>query len=249
LWNNAYTTAIGAGVCIFSGNVELYAPGNLCGLDLGANPAITVQGNLTIDLDSTGDVILDASSNPITLRSDLINEITGAGTFTADSQDLLLDGTNDQDINGCGGTWGTVEIDKTAGTVTLSATLTCGALTGTDGDLDISGETITCSGAVSFASGFTLADLVGSTIECDTIAFDGQDLDASGAWTLTAATSGTISNATISNCDASGGVEIDASDGTCIDGGGNDNINFGVTAPGAWDTPYAIGAYGAGAWR
>jgi len=37
----------------------------------------------------------------------------------------------------------------------------------------------------------------------------------------------TVASATFTDCDASGGGEIDASDGTCTDGGGNTNIDFG----------------------
>ena len=36
------------------------------------------------------------------------------------------------------------------------------------------------------------------------------------------------SGSTFTDVDASGGSEIDASDGTCTDGGGNTNIDFGV---------------------
>ena len=38
------------------------------------------------------------------------------------------------------------------------------------------------------------------------------------------------SGSTFTDIDASGGSEIDASDGTCTDGTGNTNIDFGVAA-------------------
>jgi hypothetical protein len=178
--------------------------------------------------------VLDASSNAITLQGNLIDEIVGGGTLTADSQDLTLSGTANQSIDGCGGTWGTVTENKTAGTVTLTGALTCGAFTGTDGDLNLNGQTLTASGAVALASGFGVIDGIesgyvaaGSTIDCDTFDADGVDLQGAGAWYLNCTTSGTLHNLTITNCDASGGVEIDATD-NCVDGGGNDNIDFGA---------------------
>jgi hypothetical protein len=204
-------------------------------LDLATNnPTITITGDWVIDIDAATNASLSASSNAITLQGDLIDEITGGGTFTADSQNLTLSGTANQSIDGCGGTWGTIVVNKTAGTVTLTGTLTCGAFTGTDGGLDLDGETLTASGAIALASGFEVIDGVesgyvaaGSTIDCDTFDADGVDLQGAATWYLNCTTSGSIANATITNCDASGGVEVDATD-NCVDGGGNDNIDFGA---------------------
>jgi hypothetical protein len=227
-------------------DVKFTSPGTVAlQVDAGThNPSITITGDWTIDSDGVGGVTWSASSNAIELEGGLIDEVV-AGTFTAGSQDITLSGGN-ADIDPCGGTWGTVTVNA-AGTKTLSGTLTCGALTGTAGTLDTNGQDVTASGAVTFASGFTVADPAGSTIACDTFEADGQTLNGSATWNLNCTTSGTLTGVTITNCDASGGVEIDASDGTCTDGGGNTNINFGGEAPSLFRgtfSPAFVGAFG-----
>ncbi|MHC4302691.1 MAG: hypothetical protein ACYS7Y_35980 [Planctomycetota bacterium] len=180
------------------------------------NPSITITGDLTIDIDSTGGIVLDASSNAITLQGNLIDEIVGGGSFDPDSQDLTLSGTANQNIDGCGGTWGTVQIAKNSGTATLTDTLTCANLVQTKGGLDLNGQTLTASGTVAVTSvlgGVTIEDLTGSTINCNEFSDSGIDLIGSATWYLNCTTSGTIANATITNCDASGGVEVDARGG------------------------------------
>jgi hypothetical protein len=250
--NGTYSFTMPSGTYTFGGlEWESLGTGTLT-VDAGTNnPTITITGDLTIDIDSTGGVVLDASSNAIALQGDLIDEITGGGTFTADSQDLTLSGTANQNIDGCGGTWDTVQIAKNSGTATLTDTLTCATLVHTKGGLDLNGQTLTASGTVAVTSvlgGVTIGDLTGSTINCNEFSDSGIDLIGAGTWYLNCTTSGTIVNATITNCDASGGVEIDATD-NCVDGGGNDNIDFGAVPLASWEIAAWNTPFEAGAWR
>jgi hypothetical protein len=122
--------------------LELEATGiTTLGFDLATNnPTVTITGDWTIDIDSTGGIVLDASSNALTLRGHLVDEITGAGTFTADSQSLTLSGTANQDIDPCGGTWGLVTVNKAGdvGSVTFS------------GDMDATGIDVDAAANVDF---------------------------------------------------------------------------------------------------
>jgi len=90
--------------------------------------------------------------------------------------------------------------------------------TGNFGPTKLAGHTITVGRSLSFnRSG-------GSTLS----------LNASGAWTLTVASDGggtaVATNVNVAYSDASGGLEIDASDGTCTDSGNNSNWLFEVLA-------------------
>ena len=195
------------------------------------NPTVTVEGNLVIDIDNTGDVILDASSNALTVQGDIVDEITGAGSFTAHSQDLDLTGTNDQDVDGCGGTWGDVEINKTAGTVTASGDWIGATMHGTDGTLDPNGHTFQFSSDVDWGAGFDFAAEADALNGCDwqvggNFSADGQTLKATAAWTLTVTGSAMATGVTVAHSDASGGTEIEADDGTCTDAGNNVNWSF-----------------------
>lgn len=227
--NNPHGTTFLAGTfTIATLELRAYDLGDLT-VDLATNgPTVTITGNWVVDADTaTGDIIIVASSNAITLQGDLVDELTGGASFTAGGQPITATGASNRNWDGCGGTWGATIVNMSAGTLTLTGAWTCSSFAGTDGDLDLSGETLTASGAVSFASGFTLVDPAGSTISCDTFTADGQaGLNASATWTLSATTSAAISNATIANCDASGGVGVDATD-NCTDGDGNTNVNFG----------------------
>ena len=195
-------------------------------LDLSNKPTITITGDWIVDIDSTGDAVLVASSNPITLQGDLLDQRTGGGAFDAGGQGLTLDDTNNQFVALCGATWGAIIVNKAAGTVTVADNWTAASLTLTDGDIDFNAKTLTFSGAVALASGSTLADPKDSIVNCDTFTADGQaGLEASGTWEINAATSATISNATVAYLDASGGAEVDATD-NCEEGPGCVNVKF-----------------------
>ena len=226
-------------------------------IDLSSNNAtVAINGNLVIDLDNSSDIILDASSNPLTVQGDIIDEITGGGTLVADGQDLTFTGTNAQDVDLMGATWGAVVENKPSETVTLSGALNCGSFTGTDGDLDCNGQTVVSSGNVDWASGFTLnpgdADSLNGcswTVQGN-FTCDGQTLNAKSAWSLDVTGSAVASGVgSVQFSDASDGTEIDASDGPWVDGGNNTNWNFGLVPVGPWDTPWEPAAFAVGAWR
>lgn len=209
------------------------AAGNSITLNLATNnPTVTVSGDLIIDINSTGDVILDGGSVALTVQGDIIDQITGGGTFTADGQDLTFTGTSAQDIDPVGGTWGAVIVNKASGTATLSGALTCATFTGTSGTLKPNGQTVTTTGNMDWASGFVIdtTAITGSAfVVGGNWTADGQDLSgAAGTWDLqvtgTAVASG-VGNVAYS--DASGFTEITASAGPWTDGGNNSNWNFG----------------------
>jgi len=135
----------------------------------------SLSGDMTFD--GTGEV--DCGDATITCQGDFDNK--DQTTWVIDSASFLFSGTNDQDVDGSGGSLGDWEIDKSAGTVTATGAITCASLTLTDGELDLNGQTLTASGAVDFASGFTLGDMDG-TINCDTFSADGQTLSSVGGY-------------------------------------------------------------------
>jgi hypothetical protein len=116
-------------------------------LDLATNnPTVTIDGNLTVDLDSIGDITINASSNAMVLQGNLVDEITGGGTFSiSGTQALTLTGTSNQNIDLCDDTWGLITINKAGdvGTVTFS------------GNLDTVGINVIASDDVDFGDGFT----------------------------------------------------------------------------------------------
>jgi len=99
-------------------------------LYLSSNPSITLQGDLIIDLNSSGPITIYSSTNPIIIEGDLVDEITGAGTFSVNGQSLTLQGTSDQLINPCGVSWGDIDIVKTAGNVTFTDDVDADGLSG-----------------------------------------------------------------------------------------------------------------------
>jgi len=248
---NPDTLQIEAGTTIFTGNVKLWAPqvGRSIKLDLATNtPTVTVNGNLTIDIDdSTGDVILDASSNALTVQGDIINQIIVAGTFAADSQDLTLSGTSDQDIDPCDGMWGKLTLNKTGGDVTLTGNWTGSEFDFDDGDfdadtfnIDLSGDCILDNDTTSMGSGaWTIG---GSWDSEDVSTFNGDTstltLDASSG-TESITSNGSSFNNLILN-DGGGTAVFQLEDGLDVNGNltitggtldanstGNNSINLG----------------------
>lgn len=241
-----------AGSITTTGELQCDAGSGAITLDLSANdPSVTIGGDLRFTLSSANDVIILPGANGLNVEGDVIDELSSTGILVANDCPLTLSGTSSVDIAFSGGEFGAVEIDKAAGTVTAQDTWACSSLTGTDGDLNLNGQTLTTSGAVSFASGFTVADPVGSTINCDTISFDGQDLSvASAAWDINATSLGSVATGTtFKDCQfvGPGGAKLDATDGTNTNAGGNNGIDFGVIAFGAFRgifSPVFVGAFG-----
>jgi hypothetical protein len=186
-----------------------------------------------VDADPMG--FVDFGTCDLTVNKSVNFDLRGCQTSNAATATLTFSGTSDQDVYSDGETLPAVEIDKTAGVVTLMDDATTASLTGTDGTLDTNGQDLTVSGAIDLAAGFAITDPVGSTWTCDTFTADGNTLTATGAWYLDAATSAVASGTgTVSYCDASGGVPVHASAGPWTDGGNNANWLFASrTASGA----------------
>lgn len=222
-----------AGSYVFAGGLKLYSSHST---DLTVrldnnNPAVTVQGDLGFKLLSSGDIDFRLGSEDLKLEGDVFDEVSGAGAVkvTPSTGSIVAQGTADQDWDWAGATGiGDVEIDKSAGKLTLSGPLDCTSLDVIDGELDPNGQDITTAVDLEIASGATV-DVTGLPGTTWTIGgdldIDGADLDAASAWAMSVAGSGTLHNLTISHCDASGGTRIDATD-LCVDGGGNTNIRF-----------------------
>ncbi len=200
-------------------------------IDFANNPTFVVTGALTFDADSSGNLVLtNPGANGITVQGDVADELTGGGSVIVNSCPLTLPGTNNVSIALCAATWGAIVINKPAGTVTVEDDWIAASLDVLDGTIDFNGKTVTFSGAVALASGVVVRNLIGATIDCDTLTAE-CDLGGSASWTLNTANGGTVTGATITNCNATGGI-IDATD-NCVDGGGNSaRVLFAPTMPG-----------------
>lgn len=177
------------------------------------NPSLTFKGNVSF-----------GGSNPERI---IWNKGTGAITFG---------GSANQSVDFNGEAVEDIDIDKTAGTVTLTGNVDTDSLTGTAGALDINSNTLDSTGNVTIAAGFAVSDTgQAGTIVCGgNFALNGADGNGI-TWTdadLTITGTATASFSTVSGSDASGGTEVDASDGTNTDNGGNVNWDFGAPAAG-----------------
>ena len=207
-------TRFAAGSFVFSGDVTFGAGqnGGTCTVDLATNNP---------DIEFRGDVaFVEAFGNALTWSK-------GTGGFT-------FGGTATQAVDFEGATSGAIgvediEINKTAGKVTLAGDMETDSFTGTDGELDIDGNNLTSVGAVTAAANFTFSDTAaGGLITCDTldlngtagnvVTWNGPDLNVTGATAICDYTTAT-------NSDASAGLEIDATNNG-VDGTGNTNWDF-----------------------
>ena len=113
---------------------------------------------------------------------------------------------------------------------TQSGNLSCASFTfssGYTGTFTPAGYDLTATGAVSISTDVTMGDLDGAAWACAAFVCYGIDLEGTGAWTLAASVSATVSGANnIKNSNASGGVTVQATGGN-VDLGGNVNWNFG----------------------
>ena len=199
------------------------------------NSTVLVEGDFTVDIDSSGDVILDASSNAMVVQGDIIDEITGGGTFTADSQALTLTGTSEQNVDPCGGTWGAVEVNKASGRLNLTGALACDSFTHTSGIIYPNQQTVTTTGNCDWVSGASF--YINGTNEMSNCSWiiggnftaDGQSLYSASTWVLSVTGTAVASGVgDVEYCDASGGTEINASAGPWTDRENNSNWNFGA---------------------
>ena len=110
--------------------------------------ALNINGNLNID---NGATLTSTTSNyAVTLRGNYTN----AGTFTANSSSITIDGTSNQSITGFT-TGGAVSMTKTGGTAVFTGNVTGNALTinGSGGTLNLGSGTHTFTGNVTLTAG------------------------------------------------------------------------------------------------
>jgi len=84
-------------------------------------------------------------------------------------------------------------------------------------------------------SGSTYNIDAGDTVTIETYRagdWDGAIITSTGTWYLVMPAGVVVTGLNITNCDASGGEEIDVSDGTSTDGGGNVNFKWPVVGGG-----------------
>lgn len=100
------------------------------------------------------------------------------------------------------------------------------ALNGNGGDINFAGQSVVVGGSgIALAAG-NISGLNGATL--NTTDFSSTvDLIGSGEWFLVASGTSVAHVVTITNCNASLGVELDATD-SCTNGGGNTNVLFAV---------------------
>ena len=205
LINNSQTLIVGSDLT-FTGDLVLWHTGGVNTFDLSGNHSITLEGDLS-KLDGGGSLTWQK----------------GTGTIT-------LTGTANQSIDFNGEAVEDIDIDKAAGTVTLTGAVTTDSLALTDGTLDIAainpvvtgnytqaaGTDVTGTGLIAVSGNFAINGTAGNTCT-----FNGPDLDVTGT--------AEAHHTTATNSDASAGTEIDATD-ACTDGGGNVNWNFAAAA-------------------
>lgn len=249
-WNVAATNAIRI-VSIASGtydtNLTLTKDANGTSHAITFGAAVIVTGDVTIQWQSgTGSfTVANNTNNPeLTLRGDLsLVETAGTITWTKGTGTITFSGAADQDIDFAGKTIEDIEIDKSAGTLTLTDNLTTDTLTLTDGTLDVDGNTLTSSGAVSGAIGFAVQDTAGGgEIVCTDINYSGTSWD--DAALSASGSTRTFHDCTITGSDASGSAgAIDATD-NCVDGTENTNYTFAVPSGIALQMQYYQRTYG-----
>ncbi|MCP4304720.1 MAG: hypothetical protein GY788_07555 [bacterium] len=200
---------------------DLTCPLTLAGYDCTLLGDTTVNGISFDDADLT--IVLD--DYDLTIKGD----VAFAGGWTKGTGLITLSGGVDQDIDFNGESVEDIEIDKLAGSVTLTGNVTTDSLTGTDGTLDIDGNNLETTGNFTAAAGAVFNDTTGgglvtvggnfdlNGISGTPITWDGPDLDITGTadadWTVA------------SDSNASAGTAIDATD-NCTDGTGNTNWTF-----------------------
>ena len=208
--------------------------------------------DLTITLDSTGDVLIDDTAAAVnwTITGDVIDAVTPGGgtyTYTPGTGTITASGGGAQNWDWAGQDIEDVVVNSSGGTLTVASELACDSFTGTAGTMDLNAQTLDSAGDVTWASGFILSGLTGSAIEVGgNFTADGQDLSTgvTNTWTLSVVgTAAANTSGSVQYSDASGGTAITALAWT--DMGNNTNWVFAPV-----DGPYSVDAtqaYQAGA--
>jgi len=237
------TITLGAGGFTFGGGLELRThpttgTGTLT-LDARTNSPTVSITSLIIDLNNTGDIVIDSDGAEVnwTITGDVIDEITGGGTFgwQPGTGTITASGGSPQDWDFHGETIEAVVNQKSGDTLTLSGEVTMASYTQTSGGFDPNGQTIETTGDMSITGG-TVTDPESSAITVGgTFRATGVDLIGTGAWTLDVTGSAVVRASTVAYCNASGGQRVRAY--TCTDGGNNQNVQF-ISAAGVSMTPF-----------
>lgn len=176
---------LNAGTYNFNGGLTIANSGTqILTFDNSTNgPAISVT-NLTIDIDSTSGITLDDSGQAVnwTITGNVVDERTGAGTFTwtKGTGTITFSGAADQNVDLMDRTVEDIVFDKSAGTLTLSGGFTTDSLTetGTGGTIDFNDQSFTVTGRMDCAGVGTILSGTG-TITC----LEYVDLTDQGTWT------------------------------------------------------------------
>ena len=144
-------------------------------LDMSNAPDITITGNLTMDIDGAGDLIVDCSTKDVgwIVQGDVIDSIgsTGVIIYTKGTGSWTFSGGNNQAL-ACNmfGTMEVITIDKSGNTATLGDALAC------------DGMVVNGSGASGFDAATFAVTLGASGLDCSGGALSTLDL-GSGTWT------------------------------------------------------------------
>ncbi len=152
-------------------------------------------------------------------------------------------GTSHVDLALLGDSIGHIELDKGGGAaVIFTSDVVCSSFEGTAGWLstsaDVTIETI-AGGNFTVGPNVSVSPLWNAgcaLVIAGDLSLSGEPgnlltFDPDGAWTIDVNGSATATYVDVKNCDANGGTEIDASDGTCVDSGSNLHWLFPLLMP------------------
>ncbi len=219
---------------------ETTSTGNII-VDCTSLTGMTVADNLTVDIDSSGDITINNTGNLAAwvLQGDVTDEVTGGGTFawTKGDGSITASGTAAQNWNWRGLTIEDIAVNKSAGALTFSAGWTADSFNAIDGELDFNGQTVetvgdfTINGAIIVA-GATAMNGVAITVGGDFSVQGAQsallNLLATASWTLDISGDALALYVNVQNSDATAGSLIQAIDGTSTDSGSNAGWLFSV---------------------
>ena len=212
----------------FTGNMRL---------DVTSLTSMTILGDFTRDINSTGDITVDSTGSSANwdFQGDVIDEVTGGGSFTWTLGDTTVSATStsDQTWDWGGLPLGAYAHNKAAGAFVLASALHVASFAGTStgtGSFDPNGQAINSDGNVSWAAAFAFLGDADTFNGCSwsgtNFTADRQDLFATAGWTHTFTGSAVASGAgSVQWSDASGGVGIVAGIGW-VDGGNTQNWFF-----------------------
>jgi len=237
--------AASAGVYRFK-SLEFQAVADDFDIDTSLATSITVDDELLFDLNGVGDINFTSGcdwylNGHVTVERAAaggLNWTRGLGVITfslAADQNIDFDGRSIEDV----------EINKTAGAFILTGGFApkslAGVSTGT-GSFDPNEQAITVAGNCDLAPAFNFAvaaNCMNGTIFiiCGIFTADGQTFSATAGWILVVTETATVHNSDVEYCNASFGVEINATD-NCTDSGNNTKWLF-------WDSDASL-TYGTG---